>query len=240
MAVVKFIETCKPCRTVEKPNLPFSSIFECNKVFSTIVCVCARKNTPREGACIILMSLDIGCGFKNELDVNIDLNRNFKPTIVCDAHHMPFKPKVFDLINCSHLLEHLDKPRLCLMEINRVSKKGAKIMVGFPLEKNASNTRCYLRILLLNLFMPSLPFVILEIMKGLNKIRNKSYIVYHKWIITPEYVSKFLQVKKLERRGSYWQSLLVRKKARLLGSLTYALERIGSYHSYLLTCSPRQ
>jgi len=172
--------------------------------------------------------------------MNIDLNRNFRPDIVCDAQRLPFKPKVFNLINCSHLLEHLDKPYLCLDEINRVSKEKAKILVGFPLEKNASNTMCYLRILLFNLFMPSLPFAILEIIRGLNKIRNRSYTVYHKWIITPEYVSKFLLVEKVETRGSYWQSLLVGRKARLLGSLTILFKRVGPSHSYLFTCSPHR
>jgi len=187
---------------------------------------------------VALTSLDIGCGSKKEFNLNIDLNRNFRPDIVCDAQHLPFKPKVFNLINCSHLLEHLDKPYLCLDEINRVSKERAKILVGFPLEKNASNTMCYLRILLFNLFMPSLPLAILEIIRGLNKIRNRSYTVYHKWVITPDYVSKFLRVEKVETLGSYWQSLLVGRKAKLLGSLTNVLKRVGPSHSYLLTCSP--
>ena len=195
-------------------------------------------NAPKK-VYVTLTSLDIGCGPKKEFDINIDLNRNFRPDIVCDAQHLPFKPEVFNLIICSHLLEHVDKPYLCLVEINRVSNERARILIDFPLEKNASNTMCYLRVFLFNLFMPSLPFAFLEIIRGLNKIRNRTYTVYHKWIITPEYVSKFLQVGKVETRGSYWQSLLVGRKAKLLGILTNVLKRVGPPNSYHLTCSPR-
>ena len=186
-----------------------------------------------------LISLDIGCGPKKEFDVNIDLNPSFRPTIVCDAQHLPFKPKIFDIINCSHCLEHLDNPHLCLAEINRVSEARAKILIGFPLEKNASNAKCYLRVLLFNLFMPSFPFAVYEIIKGLEKIRNKSYIVYHKWILTPDYISRFLQIQKVEKRGSYWQSLFVGRKAKILGNLIQLLKKMSPVHSYLITCSPQ-
>lgn len=186
-----------------------------------------------------VVSLDVGCGPVKTFDVRIDLNRDFKPTVICDAQYLPFKSKVFSLVNCSHLLEHLDRPCLCLIEINRVAKPDAKILVGFPLEKNASNTMCYLRILLYNLFMPSLPLIILGLFRGLNEIRTKSYTAYHKWIITPEYVSKSLRIEKLEKHGSYWQTLLVGKKAKLLGIIAITLKQIGPPHSYSLTCKPR-
>ena len=199
-----------------------------------------EKKRVRHCIGMILQTLDIGCGPNKKLDVNIDLNRGFRPDIVCDAQHLPFKSEVFSLINCSHLLEHLEKPYLCLNEINRISKKKAKILVGFPLESNASNTACYFRMLIFNLFMPSLPFAISEIIRDLKEIRNKSYIVYYRWIITPEYVSKFLKIEKSEIRGSYWQSLLVGRKAKLLelNQCTQKNRTSPFLSAYLLITSP--
>jgi SAM-dependent methyltransferase len=47
-----------------------------------------------------------------------------RPTVVCDAHYLPFVDNGFDYTFCSQTLEHLDNPDLFFKEIVRVSKKG--------------------------------------------------------------------------------------------------------------------
>jgi len=47
-----------------------------------------------------------------------------RPTVICDAHYLPFLDDSFDYIFCSQLLEHLEKPDLFFREIARVGKKG--------------------------------------------------------------------------------------------------------------------
>jgi hypothetical protein len=46
-----------------------------------------------------------------------------KPFIKCDAQHLPFRNKSFDLIHISHVLEHVSNPKLTLMELKRVGKR---------------------------------------------------------------------------------------------------------------------
>jgi len=47
-----------------------------------------------------------------------------RPTVVCDAHYLPFIDDSFDYVFCSQILEHLDHPELFFKEIARVGKKG--------------------------------------------------------------------------------------------------------------------
>jgi len=129
-----------------------------------------------------MKSLDIGCGPDGTSDVNIDLNREFRPTVVCDAQSLPFKADMFDVVVCSHVLEHLEKPNYCLREISRVARDEAEITVGFPQEANASVSMCQLRVLLYNLPMPTLPFALLTILRTLYLCgTEKAYVAWHKW-----------------------------------------------------------
>ena len=47
-----------------------------------------------------------------------------RPTVICDAHYLPFLDDSFDYVFCSQLLEHLDKPEMFFNEIARVGKRG--------------------------------------------------------------------------------------------------------------------
>jgi len=51
-----------------------------------------------------------------------------------DAMRMPLKSNYFDVVICSHLLEHLPSVYSCLDEMRRVSKTGAKIFILYPVE----------------------------------------------------------------------------------------------------------
>ncbi len=83
--------------------------------------------------------LDLGCGsgrhtaylIQNELQVialdisPVQLKRVIQGDRVCgDAVRLPFKSDTFDSLLCSELLEHLEKPELCVNEVHRVLKDG--------------------------------------------------------------------------------------------------------------------
>ncbi len=83
--------------------------------------------------------LDLGCGSgrhtaylsKNglrtvALDISIvQLERVKQGERVCgDANCLPFKTASFDSVLCSELLEHLEKPELCISEVHRILKEG--------------------------------------------------------------------------------------------------------------------
>jgi len=47
-----------------------------------------------------------------------------RPTVICDAHYLPFMDDSFDYVFCSQILEHLEDPERFFKEIARVGKKG--------------------------------------------------------------------------------------------------------------------
>lgn len=93
--------------------------------------------------------LDVGCGFRPEGDVNVDLyvsptlqrdkNEwgedaiNLKAVanfVLADGQHLPFKNDVFPLVKSWHTMEHVENPVLFLKELIRVAKH--KIEVHVP------------------------------------------------------------------------------------------------------------
>lgn len=94
------------------------------------------------------MNLDIGCGSlfahnprheEQFLHADIQktvLNRNFL-NIIYDVHKLPFRDNIFDVVNASHLLEHVSNPSKALNEILRVSQRIAIIKVPHFLSKIA-------------------------------------------------------------------------------------------------------
>ena len=67
--------------------------------------------------------------------------REQKNFVICDAQNLPFRTRVFDKSNCTHVLEHLKDPRLGFRELKRVSKKGyietpsalyENVLFGYP------------------------------------------------------------------------------------------------------------
>lgn len=76
--------------------------------------------------------LDVGCGGTPKGDVNCDLFIGKTPHVEaivrkteyfvrCDAQHLPFRDKSFQIVHSSHLLEHLLQPYDALLEFKRVS-----------------------------------------------------------------------------------------------------------------------
>jgi ubiquinone/menaquinone biosynthesis C-methylase UbiE len=75
--------------------------------------------------------LDIGSG--NEIRfqdpkykiVHVDLNPDsWHLEFIADGYNLPFNRKSFDIVFCSHVLEHLINPKQFIQELIRVAKKG--------------------------------------------------------------------------------------------------------------------
>lgn len=47
-----------------------------------------------------------------------------RPFVLADACFLPFKDKAFDFVIASHVLEHVDNPKMFISEIARVAKRG--------------------------------------------------------------------------------------------------------------------
>ena len=89
-----------------------------------------------------LKVLDIGCGFNASEYANVisdiqDLSNHYKDRnfIKISGKELPFKDKEFDFVITSHVLEHVEDPKLFLSEIQRVAKSGY-IEVPTKLEDN--------------------------------------------------------------------------------------------------------
>jgi len=92
-------------------------------------------------------SLDVGCGFRPQGDVNVDISRskwnpqtnvreelrNIKliPNFVqADGQFLPFRDKIFETVLSRETIEHVDNPFLFLSELIRVSKN--EVMLTTP------------------------------------------------------------------------------------------------------------
>lgn len=58
--------------------------------------------------------------FPNCEVITSDVHRQFKPDIIFDAHHIPFKNATFNLVIAGQVLEHTMKPWVVASEIQRV------------------------------------------------------------------------------------------------------------------------
>lgn len=78
-----------------------------------------------------VVGLDIIEGWIKEKKAKFERYPNLK--LVCgDAHHLPFKNEVFDVIAIIEVIEHLDKPDLALKETCRCLKGGGKLILSTP------------------------------------------------------------------------------------------------------------
>ena len=86
--------------------------------------------------------LDIGCSDGKTALVKakwtgIDMFGNF---VVGDAHELPFEDDSYDIIFCSHTLEHTLSPFLCLLEIERALKEDGDVIIGVPCDPGFFST----------------------------------------------------------------------------------------------------
>ena len=79
--------------------------------------------------------LDLGCGKrKHKGAIGIDYEKDSNADIIWDLNKVPypFEDNTFDLVYCSDILEHLDNIIKVIEELYRISKHGAKIIIGSP------------------------------------------------------------------------------------------------------------
>jgi len=96
--------------------------------------------------------LDIGCGSglilsksKSKISIGTDidkktiksniLNKFFKKNtffVICDAQKLCFKPNLFDLIVCTHVIEHLEKPGEMIDDCKRILRSGGYLLLETP------------------------------------------------------------------------------------------------------------
>jgi 2-polyprenyl-3-methyl-5-hydroxy-6-metoxy-1,4-benzoquinol methylase len=158
--------------------------------------------------------LDVGCGegfTLNRLKENgigkrlegieylqaaIDLGKKTYPDIKItkgNIYELPYKDNSFDLVLCTEVLEHLEKPGDALKELVRVSKKYLVISV------------------------PNEPFFMLaQLIRGKNWSRFGNDIEHvNHWTMLgfPQFVKKNSKVKILAKRFPFaWTMLLLEKK----------------------------
>jgi len=132
-----------------------------------------------------ISSLNVGCGLDPWGDIRVDLSCKFldwrfRPTILADAHCLPFKDKAFKKTKSSHVLEHLGRPSEALDELTRVTEE--EIVLRFPTEKDV------FPLVISQVF----PFPNFSSLKMAYKTRKKRL---HLWIINPNVVVKYLVAK---------------------------------------------
>ena len=64
--------------------------------------------------------------------ITLDIDPNTKPTVVGDAHNMPFPDSSFDAVTHIYVFEHLDSPPKAAAEILRVLKPGGYMLGIMP------------------------------------------------------------------------------------------------------------
>jgi len=132
-------------------------------------------------------SLNVGCGSDPWGDVRVDVAFEFiagpcNPNVLADAHFLPFKDNSFDIVKCSHVLEHLKNPFRALDEMVRVARN--EIILRFPTEWDV------LPLFISNIFPPSFSVIRLYCQGRKKRL--------HLWIVKPEAIVSYLNNKGWE------------------------------------------
>lgn len=80
------------------------------------------------------MILDLGCGDKKIPDsIGVDLYNKQKADVIANIKiGLPFKDNTFDVVNCSHILEHFSDLIPIMEDIYRITKKEGKVLIEMP------------------------------------------------------------------------------------------------------------
>ena len=84
--------------------------------------------------------LDIGGGRKrgefkepnNAAWIILDIKKGFHPTVLGDAHNLPFTGSAFDCVKCTELLEHVENPEKVIKEILRILTPSGYLILSMP------------------------------------------------------------------------------------------------------------
>ncbi len=82
-----------------------------------------------------MKKLNLGCGeFKKVGYINLDSNPFCNPDTIHDLNNFPypFKDNNFELIEASHVFEHLNEPFEVMKELHRILKQNGKLIIKVP------------------------------------------------------------------------------------------------------------
>jgi len=148
--------------------------------------------------------------------------------IQCSATHLPFQDKIFDLITCLEVIEHVRTPSMVLDEIHRTLKINGKLIISTP---NRYTIGSLLRQKSKD-EPPRNPFHVHEysIPEFRELLKREEFSVIHKMgIYTP--IPRVRKVKGI--RNSYLYS-------RLSCHAFSFLQRLCRYQQYVCTIRPRK
>jgi len=108
----------------------FYSLFRAFCIYDPIKTYCLRE--------VQGLFLDVGSGHdpflgahilcdlypKNSFQRGKQLETYGKPFIACDGQFLPFRDGIFGFVHCSHVLEHVENPKLMFAELKRVAIHG--------------------------------------------------------------------------------------------------------------------
>lgn len=198
------IELCK--------NKEFNNVLDVGSGDGAVLTYLDKNNFNKN-----IFSLEISdSGIKKIKNKNL---KTLKEVVKFDGYNIPFEDKKFDLSTCSHVIEHVEHPRLLLREIARVSKNQffeIPIDFSFFVDKKLNH---YLKYGHINIFTPSL-FKFLLKSEGFE-------IIEEKFIFTSNELINFQFKNNLKR-------LIIQKIKNLLVSLT-SLKKIKP-SAYAVLC----
>jgi len=122
-----------------------------------------------------------------------------------NGYNLPFENKQFDLAICSHVLEHVEHPRMLLSEIRRISKKQVfevPIDFSFQVDKKFNHFNSYGHI---NIFTPAL-FNFLLYSVGFEILKHK-HALYSKEVVDFQSKKFSLNYIKTRIKRSIWKSI---------------------------------
>jgi len=70
--------------------------------------------------------------------VAVDFDPKLQNILPADIRNLPFAPHSFDVILCSHVLEHIENDKIGVKEIFRVLRDGGNALIQVPYKRNAS------------------------------------------------------------------------------------------------------
>jgi ubiquinone/menaquinone biosynthesis C-methylase UbiE len=118
--------------------------------------------------------------------------KNIVELKVFDGYTIPYSDKFFDLVVCSHVIEHVEHPRILLKEIQRISKKQVfevPIDFSFYVDRKAKH---YLNYGHINIYTPAL-FRYLLLSENFSILKEKNYFY-------PAEIAKFMHRNKFTKR----------------------------------------
>lgn len=120
-----------------------SEVAVCSRLFASITASFYDENIKTHCSGKLL---DLGCGnvplyeaYRNSIDdvICADWSNTFHKNQYLDCEcdltqALPFQDGEFDTLICSDVLEHLPNPELLWSEMNRILKKGGKVLISVP------------------------------------------------------------------------------------------------------------